>query len=138
MAEGSRNTKIGLAALCLGLILWGLTDVRQRADFDPLLIEKDPQEFFKHRTDLTVFTEAVAAFFDGRDPYRITNPRGWMYLYPPLFALLISPLHLLQPQWQGVIWYFLSLAMVWGCYRETVRLLRHVRVSELFGGRDAA
>ncbi|MCH7501565.1 MAG: DUF2029 domain-containing protein, partial [Nitrospinae bacterium] len=129
MAEGSRNTKIGLAALCLGLILWGLTDVRQRAHFDPVLAEQDWREILKHRTDLTVFTEAGAAFFDGRDPYRITNPRGWMYLYPPLFALLIAPLHFLQPQWQGVTWYFLSLAMVWGCYRETVRLLRHLRVS---------
>ncbi len=42
MAEGSRNTKIGLAALCLGLTLWGLTDVRQRADFDPALAAQDP------------------------------------------------------------------------------------------------
>jgi len=42
MEEGSRNTKIGLAALCLGLILWGLTDVRQRADFDPALAAQDP------------------------------------------------------------------------------------------------
>ncbi len=138
MAEGSRYTKIGLAVLCLGLILWGLTDVRQRAHFDPVLAEQDWRVILNHRTDLTVFTEAGAAFFDGRDPYRITNPRGWMYLYPPLFAILIAPLHFLQPQWQGVTWYFLSLAMVWGCYRETVRLLRHLRVSELSGGRDAA
>ncbi|MCH7500849.1 MAG: hypothetical protein IH886_12715, partial [Nitrospinae bacterium] len=56
MAEGSRNTKIGLAVLCLGLILWGLTDVRQRANFDPVLAEQDRQEILNHRTDLTVFT----------------------------------------------------------------------------------
>ena len=92
----------------------------------------------KHRTDLTVFTEAGAAFFDGRDPYEVTNPRGWMYLYPPLFAILIAPLHSLPPQWQGVAWYFISLAMVWGCYRETVHLLRHVQVSEFPGGKNAA
>jgi len=134
MAEASRNTKIGLAVLCLGLILWGLTDVRQRAHFDPVRVEQDPQEFFNHRTDLTVFTEAGAAFFDGRDPYEITNPRGWMYLYPPLFAILISPLHHLPSQWQGVIWYFLSLAMVWGCYRETLRLWRLCRGTENHGG----
>jgi len=138
MAEVSRNTKIGLAVLCLGLIIWGLTDVRQRAHFDPVLAEKDWRVIMKHRTDLTVFTEAGAAFFDGRDPYKVTNPRGWMYLYPPLFAILIAPLHALPPQWQGVVWYFLSLAMVWGCYRETVRLLRHMRVSEFSGGRNAA
>ncbi|MCH7501100.1 MAG: hypothetical protein IH886_14040, partial [Nitrospinae bacterium] len=56
MAEGSCYTKIGLAALCLGLILWGLTDVRQRANFDPVLAEQDRQEILDHRTDLTVFT----------------------------------------------------------------------------------
>ena len=138
MEEASRNTKIGLAVLCLGLIIWGLTDVRQRAHFDPGLAEKDWRVIMKHRTDLTVFTEAGAAFFDGRDPYKVTNPRGWMYLYPPLFAILIAPLHALPPQWQGVVWYFLSLAMVWGCYRETVRLLRHVRVSEFPGDKNAA
>ncbi len=134
MAEASRITRIGLAVLCLGLILWGLTDVRQRAHFDPVRTEQDPREVFNHRTDLTVFTEAGAAFFDGRDPYEITNPRGWMYLYPPLFAILISPLHHLPPQWQGVAWYFLSLAMAWGCYRETLRLLRLCRGTENHGG----
>ena len=24
-----------------------------------------------------------AAFFDGREPYDVTNIRGWKYLYPP-------------------------------------------------------
>ena len=138
MTETSRNTKIGLVVLCLGLIIWGLTDVRQRAHFDPVLAEKDWRVIMKHRTDLTVFTEAGAAFFDGRNPYEVTNPRGWMYLYPPLFAILIAPLHSLPPQWQGVTWYFLSLAMVWGCYRETARLLCRVRVSEFSGGKDTA
>ncbi len=137
MAESSHKIKIMLAVLCLGLIIWGLTDVRERAHFDPALAAKERAVIMKHRTDLTVFTEAGAAFFDGRDPYEVTNPRGWMYLYPPLFAILISPLHALPPQWQGVAWYFLSLAMAWGCYRETVRLFAHGGVAEFTGGRDA-
>jgi len=137
MTESSGKKKIAWAVLCLGLILWGLTDVRQRAHFDPALAAEDRAVIMEHRTDLTVFTEAGAAFFDGRDPYEVTNPRGWMYLYPPLFAIVISPLRFLEPQWQGVVWYFLSLAMVWGCYRETVRLLRHAQVSEFTGGEDA-
>jgi len=134
MTESSGKKKIAWVVLCLGLIIWGLTDVRKRAHFDPVLVAENPALVSKHRTDLTVFTEAGAAFFDGRDPYEVSNPRGWMYLYPPLFAILMAPLHNLPPQWQGVIWYFLSLAMAWGCYRETVRLMRHAGVAEFNRG----
>ncbi len=138
MIESSRKTKIAWVVLCLGLVIWGLTDVRKRAHFDPVLAAEDRRVIMKHRTDLKVYTEAGAAFFDGRDPYEVTNPRGWMYLYPPLFAILMAPLHALPPQWQGVFWYFLSLAMAWGCYRESVRLLRHARIMEFIGGENAA
>jgi len=130
MTEDSGRKKIVWAFLCLLLVIWGLTDVRKRAHFDPVLAAENPALISKHRTDLTVFTEAGAAFFDGRDPYEVTNPRGWMYLYPPLFAILMAPLHTLPPQWQGVVWYFLSLAMAWGCYRETIRLLKQAEVEE--------
>jgi hypothetical protein len=61
-----------------------------------------------------------------------------MYLYPPLFAILIAPLHALPPQWQGVVWYFLSLVIAWGCYRETVHLLNHAGVAEFTGREDAS
>ncbi len=61
-----------------------------------------------------------------------------MYLYPPLFAILISPLHFLPPQWQGMVWYFLSLAMVWRCCREAARLLHHAKMEEWIGGGDSA
>lgn len=137
MVKGSAKTKILWVIMCLGLIVWGLTDVRQRAHYDPAAVEANEQALADHRTDLTVFTEAGAAFFDERDPYEISNPRGWMYLYPPLFAILMAPLHYLQPQWQGVVWYFLSLALGWGCYRETIRLLQIARVKEWIQGEGA-
>ena len=133
MTESFIKQKIAWALLCLVLVIWGVTDVRKRAHFDPVLAAENRDVITKHRTDLTVFTEAGAAFFDGRDPYEVTNPRGWMYLYPPLFAILMAPLHVLSPQWQGVVWYFLSLAMAWGCYRESVRLLCHAGVEEFAG-----
>ena len=130
MIEKSERQKIVWVILGLLLIVWGLTDVRKRAHFDPVLAAENPALVSKHRTDLTVYTEAGAAFFDGRNPYEVSNPRGWMYLYPPLFAILMAPLHHLQPQWQGVVWYFLSLAMAWGCYRETCLLLNHSGAQE--------
>jgi hypothetical protein len=77
----------------------------------------------QHRTDFTVFTEAGAAFFDGRDPYRVASPRGWHYLYPPLFALLIAPLSVFDTQSQVVIWYTFNVVLTFGCVGETRRLL---------------
>jgi hypothetical protein len=102
-------------ALLVVLTIWGLTDVRQRARIDP----ENPTA---HKTDFTVYTEAGAAFFDGRDPYEVSNPRGWHYLYPPLFAILVAPLASLGSQTQAVVWYFMSLAACFGVWRELRRL----------------
>ncbi len=70
-----------------------------------------------------MYTEAGAAFFDGREPYEVANPRGWTYLYPPLFALLLAPLHPLPMQDQVTVWFFLNLLVCWGCYRECRRIV---------------
>ena len=80
----------------------------------------------EHRTDLTVYTEAGAAFFDGRPPYEVSNPRGWTYLYPPLLAMLLAPLHPLAEQNQVTVWFFLSLLFCWGCWRECRRIVEIV------------
>jgi hypothetical protein len=77
-----------------------------------------------HKTDFTVYTAAGAAFFDGRDPYAVTNPRGWFYLYPPLFAILVSPLTAFNTETQVLTWYVISIAMGFGCYSEARRLWR--------------
>ena len=102
-------------AMVIGLTIWGWLDVRERGQTHP-----DHLDF--HRTDFTVYTEAGAAFFDGRDPYEVTNPRHWYYLYPPLFALLVSPLAALDYKSQVVVWYIISLVLAFGCYSESRRL----------------
>src|SRR4051812_35861414 len=96
----NRTFHITLVATVAAAV-WGLTDVRNRARVDP----DDPTA---HKSDFTVYTEAGAAFFDGRDPYAVASPRGWHYLYPPLFAILVSPLANLPPQWQAVSFFFFS------------------------------
>ena len=90
------------AGVCLALVVavWGWVDVRRRGAVDP----NDPG---LHKTDFTVYTEAGAAFFDGRPPYEVTNPRGWGYLYPPPFAMLVAPLHALRPEAQVLVWFCL-------------------------------
>ena len=82
----------------------------------------DLQQPSVHMTDLTVYTEAGAAIFDGRDPYTIASPRGWHYLYPPLFAIIVAPLAKLDPQWQVVIWFAAMVLAGWVCYQEFRRL----------------
>ena len=74
-----------LVGLLLAATIWGFVDVRRRAYPHP----ESPEE---HKTDLTVYTEAGAAFFDGGKPYEVRNPRGWTYVYPPILALLLAPL----------------------------------------------
>jgi len=100
----------------LGLCIWGWFDVRQRG-------YPHPEDTWQHKTDFTVFTEAGAAFFDGRPPYEVTNPRGWTYLYPPMFAMLMAPLHVLPSQDQVMIWFIVSLLLCWGCFYESAKTL---------------
>lgn len=106
-------------ALAVAFGIWGWADVRLRGTVDP----RDERI---HKTDFTVYTEAGAAFFDGRDPYDVANPRGWKYLYPPLFAMLVAPLHAFDPRAQVLIWFALSALGGWGCYLECVRIARTV------------
>ena len=122
-----RNRTRVVVTLIVTMIVWGLTDVRSRG-------RVDPANLGVHRTDFTVYTEAGAAFFDGRDPYTVTNPRGFGYLYPPLFAMLVAPLHAIEPQDQVVVWFAISVLMAWGCFRESVRIARAVMPGEMERG----
>lgn len=111
--------------LVVALAVWCAVDVSRRARVDrahPGL----------HMTDVTVYTEAGLAFFDGREPYEVANIRGWKYLYPPLFALVVAPLGQLAPQWQATVWFAISALMAFGIYFECRRLLR------LFGWGESA
>ncbi len=103
--------------LVITIVIWGVTDVRHRARIDP-------DNALAHKTDFTVYTEAGAAFFDGRMPYEVTNSRGWHYLYPPLFAMSVAPLSLLDTQSQAIVWYVISVAACFGCWAECKRLTR--------------
>lgn len=103
------------AILLVALTIWGYVDVTHRGRILPGKPEA-------HRTDFTVFTEAGAAFFDGRDPYRVTNPRGWYYLYPPLFGLMVAPLSALDAASQVGVWYVVSVLLGFGCFFESRRL----------------
>ena len=120
-----------LCGLLLAATIWGLVDVRRRA----YLLPEAP---WQHKTDLTVYTEAGAAFFDGRPPYEVCNPRGWTYVYPPIFAMLLAPLHALPLHDQATVWFFLCLTMCWGAYRESARIIALVSKPGSRGAEAAA
>ena len=104
--------------LLTGLAIWFCLDVGPRADV---------ASAEQHRTDLSVYTAAGAAILRGDNPYDVSNPRGWHYLYPPMFAIAIAPLSLLTPWWQACLWFALSVALCCGCYFECRKLLRRLR-----------
>ncbi len=116
-ALGASRFRVVAVAVLVAATLWGYLDIGPRGRLDPGRIDQ-------HKTDFTVFTEAGAAFFDGRNPYRVGNPRGWRYLYPPLFALLAAPLSVFDTESQVIIWYVLNVGLVFACFGEVRRLWR--------------
>ena len=77
------------------------------------------------RTDFTVYTGAAQAVLDGADIYGIQNVRGWRYVYPPLFSIVMVPLAKI-PLWAAVIaWYLMSVAAVFHSIRMCVAMTRH-------------
>lgn len=93
------------------LAVWCWVDVWPRGRLDPTRPHL-------HRTDFTVYTAAGKAAILGENPYDVTNARGWRYLYLPTFALLVSPLAWLSEGWQCVIWFWISIACLYGVFRE--------------------
>jgi hypothetical protein len=106
--------------LVVALLVWGWTDVRFRG-----ILQADRPD--RHKTDFTAYTEASKAFFDGRDPYAVTNVRGWGYLYPPLFALLVRPVADFDSQTQVFVFFLFSVLTAWGCAHELRRLADGLR-----------
>jgi hypothetical protein len=77
-----------------------------------------------HRCDFTVDTAAGRAVLDGSDIYQAHNVRGWYYIYPPLFAILMVPFALVPTFWAAFAWYGLSVVLVIGTIKMCVSLVR--------------
>ena len=116
MAERGLSSRhvLVIGALLVTMLFLGLLDVRRRA----------------LNSDFTVFTIAGAAFFDGRDPYSIENPQGWHYAYPPLFALLVSPLSRLSFPDQVTAWFAISVVLALLCAAECRFIIGAIRRQE--------
>ncbi len=71
---------IGLSLLLITIIVFGaITEYRSA--------------FLKmRRTDIGPYLRAAWSVRTGGDMYKITDDQGWHYTYPPLFAILMTPL----------------------------------------------
>jgi alpha-1,2-mannosyltransferase len=79
------------------------------------------------KTDVGVYFRAAWAVRTGNDLYSVTDDRDWHYIYPPLFAILMSPLadppsgmsrdgYMAYEVSLG-IWYIVTLGMgFWGAH----------------------
>src|SRR6516162_6723697 len=120
-ASLTRWQKAGVLALVLcTLIFGGLVELRSA--------------FLKrHMTDLGVYLRAAWAVRTGEDIYDVTDDNGWHYQYPPIFAILMSPLADPPPgtsrQWMlpfalsVAIWYLFSLACLCWAVDQIARAL---------------
>lgn len=77
-----------------------------------------------HRTDYTVYHLAGRAVLEETDLYQVRNQRGWAYVYPPLFAILMTPLALLPVFWGALIWYLLSAGLLASAALMCARIVR--------------
>jgi len=72
--------RIGLGLLLLLFIVFG-SIVELRGAFQ-----------HTRKTDAGVYMRAAWAVRTGNDPYSIADDRGWHYAYPPLLAILMTPM----------------------------------------------
>jgi hypothetical protein len=78
------------------------------------------------RTDFTVYQLAGQAVVDGTDIYQVRNVRGWAYVYPPPFAILMAPFALLSVFWGALVWYVISVALIVWVLAMCVNTVRKV------------
>jgi hypothetical protein len=95
-----RAHRIFYAFLALCVIVLGVIAV-YRAAFNSI-----------ERTDYTVYIAAGRALLDHQDIYLAENARGWRYVYPPPFAILLAPLTQMPLAWGALLWYLLTVAAI--------------------------
>jgi Glycosyltransferase family 87 len=85
-----------------------------------------------HRTDFTVYRDAAAAVLHGQDPYAIRNVRGWAYVYPPPYSIVMVPFALIPLPASVLAWYFVCAALTVSAVAMSGRLASHAAA----GGRE--
>lgn len=72
------------------------------------------------RSDLPVFLAAGRAVLERTDVYAAHSARGWHYVYPPPFAILMIPFTQVPKPLAALAWYLVSLALFAHALRRCV------------------
>ena len=75
------------------------------------------------RTDFTVYQLAGRAVVNETDIYAVRNVRGWAYVDPPPFAILMTPFAGLNVLWGSLVWYVISVVLTASAVRMCVRMV---------------
>jgi alpha-1,2-mannosyltransferase len=75
-------------------------------------------------SDFTTYRAAGWAVLTRSDIYEAQNPRGWPYVYPPPFAILMTPFAEMSAFTGSIIWYVLSVILVISSVQMCVTMVR--------------
>ncbi|HZZ82698.1 MAG TPA: glycosyltransferase family 87 protein, partial [Gemmataceae bacterium] len=79
-----------------------------------VLVEMRAAFLDRRMSDLTVFLRAGWAVRSGADIYQVSDEsNGWYYIYPPFFAILMSPLGEAPPGTEQTGWPYPVTVAVW-------------------------
>ena len=81
------------------------------------------------RTDYSVYIAAGQAVIDHTNIYAAQNVRGWRYVYPPPFAILMVPLAQLPASIGSFIWFLLEIVAIAASSLMSVALLKDINFS---------
>lgn len=76
------------------------------------------------RTDYTVYTAVGQAVIDHANLYDVQNIRGWRYVYPPPFAILMVPFAMVSYAMGSFVWYLIEVLSIAACSYMSVALLK--------------
>ena len=76
------------------------------------------------RTDYTVYTAVGQAVIDHANLYNVQNIRGWRYVYPPPFAILMVPFAMVSYAMGSFVWYLVEVLSIAACSYMSVALLK--------------
>jgi Glycosyltransferase family 87 len=75
-------------------------------------------------SDFMTYRAAGWAVLTGGDIYEAQNSRGWPYVYPPPFAILMTPFAEMSAFTGSIIWYVLSVILVVSSVHMCVTMVR--------------
>src|SRR6266478_7794081 len=75
-------------------------------------------------SDFMTYRAAGWAVLNGNDIYKAQNSRGWPYVYPPPFAILMTPFAKASAFAGSIVWYLLSVILVVSSVQMCVMMVR--------------